>query len=238
MNLIDYLIITILILAALVGFKKGFLNSVVAFVGTLVVIIVAYYLKNPVSSFLYGYLPFWSLGGKFAGITVFNILIYEGISYLLTISLLAIILGVIAKVTGAFEKLLRATIVLALPSKILGALFGLLEGYILIFIIIFILNLTGAGALINNSKYAEPVLEYTPVLSGVVKNTYQSISEVYEICTDYKDSDNKEEANLKSLNVLLKYEILSVSSADKLVELGKLTTNGSKDVIDRYRGGE
>ena len=234
MNFIDYIIIAVLIIAALVGFKKGVLNSVVIFVGTLVVIILAFYLKNPISVLLYQYLPFFNLPGKFAGVNVFNILIYEAISFFLTVVVLAMILSVIAKITGVVEKFLRATIVLGIPSKILGAIFGLLEGYILAFVIVFILSLT-AITKVNESKYSSVLLESTPILSSVVGDTYNSVSEVYKICADYQDETDKDEANRKSLDVLLKYEILGVKSADKLIETKKLKTPGIKEIVDKYR---
>ena len=53
MNILDYLIIAVLIISLLVGFKKGVLNCLVTFIGTLAVIVLAFYLKNPVSIFLY-----------------------------------------------------------------------------------------------------------------------------------------------------------------------------------------
>ncbi|MFA7064883.1 MAG: CvpA family protein [Bacilli bacterium] len=236
MNIIDYLIIIIIVLAILNGFRQGIINSVVTFIGTLLVFILAFYLKNPVSSFLYEHLPFFTLGGKFAGVTVFNILIYEAISYLITISLLAIILRIIAKVTGAVNSLINATLVLGFPSKILGSLVGLFQGYILVFLLVFILSLiSGTATKVNESKYAGIIMEKTPVLSEVVGDTYNSVNEVYKIVN--KDNINKDEANLDSLDVLLKYEILSCKSADKLINKGKLTTPGAVSVVDKYRKG-
>lgn len=236
MNMIDYIILGILLISALVGFKNGIINSVVTFVGTLIVIVLAFYLKNPVSGFLYNFLPFFSLGGKFAGVEVFNILIYEGISYLLTLVILATILGIIAKVTGAINKLMNATLILGLPSKILGAIVGLIEGYVIAFVVVFVLGLiSGTADAVNNSKYADTIITKTPVLSNIVGDTYNSITEVYDICVKNEDKTDKTEANLDSLNVLLKYKILSVSSADKLIEKGKLTTKGAIDVVNNYR---
>lgn len=236
MNIIDWLIIVIVLFAIINGFRQGIINSVVTFIGTLLVFILAFYLKNPISSLLYGYLPFFDLGGKFAGVTVFNILIYEGISYLITISVLAIVLKVISKVTGAVNGLLNATLVLGLPSKILGAIVGLFQGYIIAFILVFILGLiSGTSTKVNESKYSGIIMEKTPILSTIVGDTYNSIKEVYEISVFYKDNPNKDEANLKSLDVLLKYEILSVNSADKLIKKERLTTNGAAEIVDKYR---
>lgn len=236
MNIIDWLIIIIVGFAMINGFRQGIINSVIAFIGTLLVFILAFYLKNPISTFLYEKFPFFNLGGKFAGVTVFNVLIYEGISYIITISLLAIMLKVISKVTGIFNSLLNATLVLGIPSKILGALVGLFQGYVIAFLVVFILGLiSGTSTKVNESKYAGFIMKETPILSEIVGDTYKSITEVYKISVAYKDQANKDEANLQSLEVLLKYEILSVDSADVLITKERITTPGASVVVDRYR---
>lgn len=236
MNMIDYIILAILLISALVGFRNGVINSVVTFIGTLLVIILAFYLKNPISQLLYNYLPFFKLGGKFAGVTVFNVLIYEGISYLITIILLAAILGIIGKITGGINKLVNATLILGLPSKILGAIIGLVEGYIIAFIVVFILGLiSGTSTKVNESKYADTLLDKTPVLSGIVSNTYNSVVDVYNICVNYENDKDKTLANQESLDTVLKHQILTTESADKLIEKKKLNFDGAKEIVDKYR---
>ena len=84
MNILDYLILIIIILGALYGYKRGFIGSLINFIGTIVVIILAFYLKNPISVFLYEHFPFFKISGFYSGISVYNILIYEGISFLIT----------------------------------------------------------------------------------------------------------------------------------------------------------
>lgn len=238
MNLLDYIIIIVLILSALIGFKKGFISSIVSFVGTLLVIILAFYLKNPVSSFLYEHLPFFSLGGKFSGIEIVNILIYEAISYVLTVVILSFILGIIIKISGIFNKLVHSTVVLTLPSKILGGICGLIEGIIISFLLVFILSLISpVSSLYNNSKYASMVLESTPVLSNLASDSYKSITEIYDIALKNENKTDKNEANLDGLKVLLKYEILSPTSAKNLVDNGKLKIEGAMDVINEYEKG-
>lgn len=236
MNLLDYIIIIVLILSALIGFKKGFISSIVAFVGTILVIILAFYLKYPISIFLYEHLPFFSLGGKFAGMSIVNILIYEAISYIVTLVVLSFILGIVVKISGIFNKLVHATIVLTLPSKILGAICGFIEGVIIAFILVFVLGLISpVSSLYNESKYAETLLEKTPVLSSIVGDTYKSIVEIYDIAIKNENKDDKTSANLDSLNILLKYEILDPNSAEKLVKDGKLEINGASDIINKYK---
>lgn len=237
MNFIDVLILILIIFSGINGFRKGIINSIAVFLGTLLVFILAFYLKNPISELLYGYFPFFSLGGKFAGITAFNILIYEGISYIITISVLAILLKIFTKITGVVSSLVDSTLILGFPSKILGALVGLLQGYIIAFITVFILSLvTSTATKVNESNYGNMLLEKTPVLSNIVGDTYKSIKEVYDIVTQYQDDTDKDEANLQSLDVLLKYEILTVKSAEKLVETKKIITPKADEIISKYKG--
>jgi uncharacterized membrane protein required for colicin V production len=236
LNILDYIIIGILILSTLVGFKKGFINSVVAFAGTLLIIILAFYLKNPISAFLYGHLPFLSLSGKFEGVGIVSILIYEGISYLITLIILSFIMGIIIKISGIFNKIVHATLILTLPSKILGAICGLIEGVILAFIIVFIIGLVSPSTSAE-SKYASSLLTKTPILSIFGENTQNSLNEIYEICTNYENTTDKTKANLESLDVLLKYEILSTSSAENLVANDKLNIDGASEIIEKYKKG-
>ncbi len=234
MNLLDYIIIIVLIMGALLGFKKGFISTIVAFVGTLLVIILSFYLKNPISSFLYEHLPFFSLGGKFAGMSIINILIYEAISYIVTITVLGFILGIVVKISGLFNKLVHATLVLTLPSKILGAICGFVEGLIISFLIVFIFSLMSSSLYIN-SKYSNVLLEKTPILSMVVSDTYKSVVEIVDVAIKNENKVDKEEANKDGLNILLKYEIITPSSAEKLLNSGKLKINDADEVVNRYK---
>jgi len=238
MNLLDYIIIGVLLISVLTGFKKGLISSIVTFIGTLLVIILAFYLKNPVSAFLYEHMPFIDLGGKLAGMNIFNILIYEGASYLITLVILSFIMGIIIKLSGIFDKLVKATVILSLPSKLLGAICGLVEGAILAFIIVFIISLVAPTSnLYGDSSYADTLLSKTPILGNMMENTHKSIIEVYEIAKNNEQVNNKNEANLESLNVLLKYEILSVESAENLVADGKIDIPGASEIINKYKKG-
>ncbi len=236
MNFIDIIILVVILFSGLAGFRKGVINSIVFLVGTILIFVLAFYLKNPISVLLYEHLPFFDLGGKFEGVTVFNILIYEGISYVITIFALTIILSIFTKVTGVVNGLVNSTLILGFPSKILGAVIGLVQGYIIAFIIVFILSLvSGTSGKVNQSEYGNMLLGKTPLLSQVVGDTYNSISEIYKICTKYENEDNKDEANLKSFDVLLKYEILSIESAEKLIETEKIIIPGAEDIIIKYK---
>ena len=235
MNVLDYLILIVLLLAALVGYRKGFINSLVNLGGTIVIIVLAFYLKNPISIFLYEHFPFFTFSGNLKGITVYNIIIYEAFSFILTITILSFLARIIGKITGLTTSLIGDKAP-TLFGRILGAIFGLIEGYIISFLICFIVTMFAANSsLYTKSNYCDDIVTKTPILNNIVKNTYQSIKEVYEITMNYQNMADKEEANKKSLEVLLKYEIISKESAQKLIENDKLKINNFNDILNNIK---
>ena len=76
-TVIDVSIFLFLIMGAIVGFKRGVIKSAVTFLGAIVVIVLAFSLKNPVAKFFYSFCPFFNFAGDFEGLTTLNIIIYE-----------------------------------------------------------------------------------------------------------------------------------------------------------------
>ena len=124
MNIVDYIIFIILLLHVLKGFKNGLLPTLINFIGMFLVFIIAFYLKTPISIYLYENLPFLSFGGIFKGIIAINILFYEAIAYGLSIILLGIIFTVVKRLSKIIERIIKLTVLLNLPSKILGGIVG------------------------------------------------------------------------------------------------------------------
>lgn len=233
MNILDYLILIIIILGALYGYKRGFIGSLINFVGTIVVIILAFYLKNPISVFLYEHFPFFKISGFYSGISVYNILIYEGISFLITLSILSFVFKIISKITGLVGKLTLGIFSEGLIGKLLGLIFGFFQGFLIAFFICFLFStFANTAKIYQDSKYGNRIVSKTPFLSNIVEKTYLSIKNVYDITLEYQNSNDKEEANKKCLEVLLKYEIISKESAEKLNNNGKLNIKDIKGVIN------
>ena len=221
MNILDALIVVFIILGAMAGFRRGFVKQTVLLIGLVITLIFSFYLKNPVAAVLYKNLPFFKFNGVFKGVSVLNILIYELIAFLLVFSVLYLALRIILKITGLIESLLKATIILGFVSKILGAIVGMIESYIIIFIILIIstqpfIHLSG----IDDSLLATKMLEYTPLMSSATKNTRKVIKEVSELSNTYK-KDSKE-FNKKSIELFVKYNIISQENIDYLREKGKI----------------
>jgi len=234
MNFVDYILIAILLLHLLKGFKNGLLVSIINVVGVALVFIIAFYLKGPVSIFLYERLPFLSFAGIFKGVQAVNILFYEAIAYGITILLLGIVFGVVKRFTKIMDKILSITIFLNLPSKILGGIVGLLEGVIYSFLLLFIASVVNTTTTyVNESKYGNLVLERTPIISDVASNLVNSSNEIYN--TVLKNENNTNQANLESIDILMKYDILSYDSCVKLINDKKINIIGIENVIEKYR---
>lgn len=240
MNIIDVLIILIIVAGGIFGFKKGFTRELVSFVGIFVVVILSFLLKNPVSTFLYEHLPFFNFGGIFKGITSLNIILYEVVALLIVMSILIAILRVITMVTNVFEKLLKFTIILGIPSKILGMFVGFIEGFVWAFIGLYILSLPVFNIKeIDESKYKNNILESTPILSTLADDTVKVIEEFTALKKEYDDTNiDSNEFNLKTLDVFLKYNVITVESVEKLQEKGKLEMNGLSELLKEYREDE
>lgn len=232
--MVEVIILLLLVAGAFLGFKRGIIKSGVSFVATVLFIIIAWKLKNPLATALLKFCPFFQFKDTiFVGVSVLNIIIYELIAFFIIFSLLSIILKIIIKVSGLFEKLLNATIVLGLPFKILGAILGVLEMYVVIFISLFILNqINVGGAYIRQSKIAVKIMDSSPVLSNLVGDTYDAFNEIYDLHSKYH-SDSKE-YNKAALDVLLKYKVINKDQVNSLIDSGKLKVKDAKKVLKKY----
>lgn len=236
MNVVDILIIIFLAFGAIIGFKRGFTKQLLSFLGFILIVVLAFALKNPISVLLYENLPFFKFGGIFKGVTVLNILIYEVISFFLILSILMIILKLLLLVSSIFEKLLNMTIILGIPSKILGAIVGVLENFIVVFIILYVLslpifNING----LNDSKLKNDILNKTPILSKYIDNSIKVIDEFVGLKDKYKEATDSNSFNLEALNLLLKHKVITIESVDKLIEKDKLQINNIESVLKNYR---
>lgn len=238
MNIVDIIIIIFLAFGALIGFRRGFTKQLISSIGLLAVVILAFIFKNPVSTLLYENLPFFKFGGIFKGVTVLNILIYEVIAFFLVLAILMIILKILLFISGIFERFLNMTILLGIPSKILGAVLGILENFIIAFIVLYILtlpifNIKG----LEDSKIKNTILKKTPILSTQIDKSIKVIDEFVELKNKYETAVDPVGFNLEALDLLLEYKITTVSSVEKLLEQDKLQMTGVDKILEKYREG-
>ncbi len=224
MNILDIVIVLFLISCIVMGWKNGVIKETVSFVGIVLVLILSFLFKEPLANFLCKYFPFFSFKGSLKDMVVMNIVLYQGISFFLIFSLLLSIYHFILKISGILQKLVNFTFVLLLPSKILGSIVGLLKGYIIVFILLFLVFVPCKNyAFLQESTLTPKILNESPILSTKTKSMRKLVEDVYMLTEQVtKEEISKNDANLKILDVMLEYKIVSKKTVEQLVVLDKL----------------
>ena len=223
--MLDIIILIIIIFGALIGFKRGILKQGLVTIGMILVIILSFALKNPLSSFMYKNFPFFSFNGLYENISVLNILLYEVIAFSLVFSILSTILLIVIRISKSFDKILKLTFIFALPSRILGAILGAVEYYLIVFIGLFILMQPmfelQSSDLFSNSKLKDTILNNTPFVSSYIEPTVNTVEEIEELIEN-KDNYSDKVFNCKVTNIMVKNKIIEKKSLDYLYSSGKI----------------
>ena len=232
-NIFSIVIVLLILLCGVLGSKRGILKELVIIVGTIVVFAIAFFLKDPIASFFCTYLPFFNFRIPLGNLISLNIIFYQLIAFLLVVIVLRLVLQILIDVTGIFSKIINATIILALPNKLLGFVVGLLEGYILMFIILNVIAIPMSGSeLFMSSGVRQFIVNDSPVLKDCLGGLNYAIEDVLSLSSN----DDRNTNDLKVIDIMLKYKTVSVEFMDNVKETGKLDDiSGLDGVIDKYR---
>ena len=236
-SIVDAIIILMILRGAIVGFKHGAIKEGTKFLGFFIVVIVSFILKDKLMILMYENLPFFDFFGLIKGIDAINVLFYQLISFLIVFAALLFVLKIVLVVTGLIEWLLKATVILSIPSKILGLVVGAVEYYVYIFIALYVLNMPVFGLnLINDSKVGNFILDKTPVLSNLIGNTIEVYSDVWDVIRNRGDLSNRE-INTFVLATLLDNRLITIDSARELVNSNYISIE-DPSILDNYSEGE
>lgn len=232
MNIVDIIIIVVIILGALTGFIRGFFKETVMFLGTILVVVLAFILKNPLSVILYENLPFFGFGG----ITSLNILLYEVFAFIIALSILAIALTIVIKISGILENILRATVVLALPTKLLGLVVGAVRSIVILYVILYIASLPVFRVpLVNESKYSKLILTKTPIISNITEEAVKTFEEIYEFTTKEIDAKDIDKTNRAIIEVMLKNKVVTAKNVKLLSDNKKIEISNLDELLEKYK---
>ena len=231
MKFYDIIILIFLGLCAFTGFKRGVFKSLVMFVGAILVLVFAYWFKNIVGDFLALNLPFIEFGQLFKGTVAMNIVMYQAVGFILMIIIFSLVYRILITLSGIFEKILKFTIVLSIPSKLLGLLFGVLEGIVILYMTLFFfkqpfLNIN----LEEQSDYANIILTKTPILSAYAEKSLA----IYNEIRDLTKIEDKNELDLQMMDVILKEKVASKEIVQKLIDQKKLNIDGIEAIMNKY----
>lgn len=233
MNIFGVIVILLIISSGVMGLKKGFLKESVVFIGTILVYIISFLLKDKIGLVLCKWFPFFS----FDGLQTLNILVYQLIAFIFIATILFSIATIIFKLTGIIQKLVDITIILTLPSKILGFIFGILEGYIVMFLILIILAIPLRNVeLFKESTVVTKIMYNSPILSKTLGGVPKTIEDILDVTTEIQKTDyNKNKVALDIMKIELDHNIISKEDTLDLIERGKLDkVQGIKNFVKNY----
>lgn len=233
MNIFSIIIVLLIIASGVMGLKKGFLKESVVFIGTILVYILSFLLKDKIGLVLCKWFPFFS----FDGLQTLNILVYQLIAFIFIATILFSIATIIFKLTGIVQKLVDITIILTIPSKILGFIFGILEGYIVMFLILIILAIPLRNVdLFKDSTVATKIMYNSPILSKTLGGVPKTIEDILEVTTEVQKANyNKNKVALDIMKIELDHNIISKEEALDLIDRGKLDeVSGIKKFVKDY----
>lgn len=235
MGIVDIIIIVLIVIGGIIGWKRGVIKEIAGTVGIVLVTVFSFLLKNPVSIVFYKNLPFFKFGGIFKGVTALNILLYELIAFLIVFIVLMILWKLVLLASGLIQRILDMSFLLGIPSKILGFLVGAIEFYLICFVTIYILSFPIFNIKeVRESDYAKFILNDTPIISNFVDNNKEFVDEFVSLKEKYDNAESANQFNYETLDLFLKYDIIDIESAKKLRERNKLKIDGIDNLLKKY----
>ena len=223
-NILDIFIIMMLIMFVIVGFKRGVIKELVSLIGIIIIFILSWSLKNYIGNFLCIIFPFFKFIGPLKDIDAINILVYQGIAFMIVFVILLSLYSISLKISRVIQKIVNMTIILWLPSKILGGIVSLIKGYLIIMIISILLIIPfGNLSIFRESKIMNYMLYETPIISNYTDNFIEPVKQIYDLSNDISNETvTAQEANKRSINIMIKYKITNQSTVNDLIKLKKL----------------
>ena len=183
MNIFDIVIIILLVLGGIIGFKRGVIKEVIGLVCFILAFIIAYLLKDFVAGIIIN---------NISGLnSVTSIIAYKLVTFLVLFILVLILSRIILKLGNIVDKLVKATVILEIPSKILGFIVGVIKYYLVIFVALLVVSVFSIyNEQFNESHLAPKILDNTPFLSGVTSKIRHTINDIKNIDENVKKDED------------------------------------------------
>ncbi|WP_010099069.1 CvpA family protein [Ornithinibacillus scapharcae] len=174
--MLDFILIILLLFGSLIGLKRGLILQAVHLVGFIVAFIVAAVFYDNLSVKLALWIPYPeladdSLWADFLQAMPLENAFYNAISFAIIFFVVKFGLQIIASMIDVIASLP----ILNSINKLLGAVLGFLEIYLILFVLLYIVALTPIGMIqeyVNNSNVALFIVENTPYFSEKIKDLW------------------------------------------------------------------
>ena len=171
--MLDILLLILLLGGLIVGAKRGLVVQLIHMVGFVIALIVAYLYYKPLAEYFVLWIPYPAVGDDLRFTIAIEQLDLDQTFYqLFAFALIFFVVKFALQLLASMLDFLKYLPFLGFASKILGAILGLIEVYILLFIFIYVLALLPMDAVqtqLEKSSIAQTMLEHTPFFSEKVK---------------------------------------------------------------------
>ncbi|MFK2824576.1 CvpA family protein [Bacillus sp. B190/17] len=170
--MIDIIILLFIFFGIVIGLKRGFILQFFHIAGSILAILAALTLREQVAPLLKNWIPMppvdQNLAFRFVT-TSFESFYYGAIAFILIFLLVKIALSML----GSLVNKVAQIPIIREVNKIGGGIFGFLETYLLLFVLIYLAALlpqNGLSTMIDNSAVAAYMIHHTPYLSDALQN--------------------------------------------------------------------
>ena len=226
-NIFDVGIILIFLMFLVVGIKRGVIKEAVSLIAIILVFILSFALKGIVGNIFCMLLPFF----EWDGFVTLNIFFYQVLAFIVVFIIMLTLYEASLRISKVLQKIVNLTIILWLPSKILGGIVSFIKGYLILYIVfMFLMIPLGNVTFFKESKCVQFMLYNTPIISGYSKGFVEPVKEVIELSDKVTNKViDTNEANLESLDIMiLKYNVVKKKTVESLLEVNKL--DGIEDI--------
>jgi len=180
--MVNILILGLLIFGLLMGLKRGLILQSVHLFGFIISFIIAVIYYDRLSPHLSLWIPYPELSGDSSWAAFLQSLpletgFYNGIAFVVVFFAAKIVLQILASMIDFIAELPLLNSV----NRILGAVLGFFEVYLILFVLLYILALIPLELIqsaLDQSSLAQAIVEKTPYFSGKVKDLwFMSIEE-------------------------------------------------------------
>ena len=103
-------------------------------------------------------------------------------------------------------------------------------------IILFVLNMTSFNSkLVSESSLRPKILTSSPVLSNVVKDATNTVTEIYDFVDVYVKDKDSDKFNYNAIDTMLKNKIITPEYVEKLVKKRKIEVKNIDNLIEKYK---
>ena len=224
MTWVGMIVLVLVALGGFLGWRKGALRGLVNLVGLAAIIILSFQFKDFLGTIIVRFMPFLNFAGDYVNIFAVNFLFYQAIAFLIVFLLLYCVLNILINLSGMVEVLDRFTKIFELPSKIVGAIFGVFDMLIYVFLIGFVfLAVPTTAKYIMEDKVAITVVKQTPILSSVFGYSIRVEQTQYNIVKDSKKTEEgAKDASLAIVRDLIGYDVVEADLIQETIDNGKL----------------